>query len=406
MMRRMVALETQKQRRLRTMDDVPLDGKRVLVRVDLNVSVGDDGKVDSLEDYRIEAALPTIEELMQRRCRVILVTHRGSPLQNANEVDVGPLHRRLQELLKQEVKRTRTLLGSDVDAIVDGLEPGGAVLLPNIRTDAREEANNPQFARQLSQHADAFVNEAFSVSHRAHASLSFVAPLLHSCAGRRLVLEVRNLERLRSNPERPYVALVSGAKIRTKIGMLYDLLAHVDTLCVGGQLANVFLAVQGKHPRQGFFTDDDLAVARRLLDEKSDKIILPSDVVIGSRSGEGVASKVSVDEIPDDVECACDIGSQTVAKFLALCRQAKTIMWNGPMGLFEVPAYAESTSLLARELARMPAFRVVGGGDTVNALERERVIEQFDHVSVGGGAMVAFLEGKRLPGLEPLYDDV
>jgi phosphoglycerate kinase len=386
------------------MDDLPLDGKRVLVRVDMNVSVGDDGKVDASEDYRIEAALPTIEELMQRRCKVILVTHRGEPLEKNEDIDLTPIHRRLQELLKEEVRHTRTLFGDDVGAIVDGLEPGGVVLLPNVRIDQREEKGNTKFAEQLAKHADVFVNEAFSVSHRAHTSVAFMPQQLQSCAGRRTVIEVNTLDRLRLRPERPYVALVSGAKIQTKVGMLYDLLEHVDTLCVGGQLANVFLAALGKHPTEGWFTVDDTAAAQRLLDVGSEKLVLPTDVVIGPKNGADGMSEVSVDAIPADLPCACDIGSSTVQTFIDHCRTAKTIMWNGPMGLFEVPAYAKSTLLLARELAGMSAFRVVGGGDTVNALERERLVSKFDHVSVGGGAMVAFLEGKPLPGLEPLYE--
>lgn len=397
---------TPRKSRLKTMDDVPLDGKRVLVRVDMNVSVGTDAKVDAAEDYRIEAALPTIEELMQRRCKVILVTHRGRPQRRNEDIDVLPIHRRLQDLLKEEVKRTRTLTGNDVGAIVDGLEPGGVVLLPNVRTDVREEKGSAQFAHELARHADAYVNEAFSASHRAHASVAGVPQYLPSCAGRRTMLEVTVLEKLRSHPQKPYVALVSGAKIRTKVGMLKDLLRFVDKLCVGGQLANVFLAAQGKHPIEGWFSTEDIAAAQELLDLKSDKLVLPTDVVIGPRNGEGEVIEVSVDKIPIDLPCACDIGSQTVAVFLELCRGAKTIMWNGPMGLFEVPTYATSTRRLARELASLPAYRVVGGGDTVNALEQERVVNTYDHVSVGGGAMVAFLEGKALPGLIPLYDNV
>ncbi len=390
-------------RRLRTLDDVPIDGKRVLVRVDFNVSVGDDGRVDATEDYRIEAALPTIEELMQRRCKVMLLTHRGEPLTNPEDANLAPIHRRLQELLKEEVKQSRTLFGSDVGAIVDGLEPGGVVLLPNVRTDIREEKGNTKFAEQLVQHAEVFVGEAFSVAHRSHASVAFAPQQLLSCAGRRCALEVNTLERLRTKPERPYVALVSGAKITTKVGMLYDLLNHVDTLCIGGQLANVFLAAQGKHPIEGWFTGDDIAAAQRLLDVGSAKLVLPTDVVIGSPDGQGEIKNVSIDEIPKDLPGACDIGSESVATLINICRGAKTIMWNGPMGLFEVPAYATATKQLARELATMSAWRVVGGGDTVNALEQEKVVSKFDHVSVGGGAMVAFLEGKALPGLEPLY---
>lgn len=404
-MRRMSKAPTPRKPRLRTMDDVPLDGKRVLVRVDMNVSVGADGKVDAAEDYRIETALPTIEELMQRRCKVILVTHRGRPQKNNADIDLTPVHRRLQDLLREEVKRTRTLTGDDVGAIVDGLEPGGVVLLPNIRTDEREENGNSQFAHDLARHADAFVNEAFSVSHRAHASVVGVTEHLQSCAGRRVVMEVAALERLRHNPARPYVALVSGAKIMTKVSLFKDLLQHVDTLCVGGQLANVLLAAQGKHPIEGWFSAEEIEVAQEILKLSSTKLVLPIDVVIGDRSGQGEIKVVSVDAIPADVAWVGDIGPASVKQYLDSCRGAKTVMWNGPLGLFEVPQFAEATRLMAQGLATMSGYRVVGGGDTVNVLEQERLVKKFDHVSVGGGAMIAFLEGTPMPGLIPLYQN-
>lgn len=388
-------------RRLRTMDDLPLDGKRVLMRVDFNVSVGDDGVLDTSEDYRLEAALPAIEELMQKRCRVVLLTHLGRPRED-KEQSMRPVLRRLEQLLRESVKMTKTLYGNDVDAIISGLEPGGVVMLPNVRLDMREEQGSKQFAKQLASSVDVFVNEAFSVVHRAHTSVAYLPNELPSCAGRRTVLEVNRLSRLLDNPKRPYVAITSGAKIKTKIGMMHKLLSSVDALCVGGQLANVFLTALGKYKGNVGFDEDDLIAARQLLETGREKLILPVDVVIGGLDG-GDAQAVGIDEIPKNATGAGDIGPRSVENILSYCRKASTVMWNGPVGHFEVEAYARATNTLARKLAELSSYRVVGGGDTVNALEKARVVEKYDHVSIGGGAMIAFLEGKRLPGLEPLY---
>lgn len=391
--------------KLRTLDDLPLDGKRVLVRADLNVSVNHDGTVGDGEDYRIEAVIPTLEELIQRRCRIIILTHHGRPDEGETgaAIDIAPIHRRLEQLLKEPIRRAHQLYGDEVEAIVSGLEPGQAVLLPNVRSDDREMTNNRKFAQALASTAEIYVNEAFSASHRAHASIALVPQILPGCAGRRLVQEVKELTKLVDHPEHPYVAITSGAKISTKVGMLHRLLKRVDILVLGGQLANVFLAAQGRYPGHRF-APDETAAARHIIDENEDKLILPRDVVIGDpTTGEG-ATVVSVDDIPADSSGIFDVGPATVEVILKQCQQAKTIMWNGPLGKFEIPAYAKATQALAEALAHVPAYRVVGGGDTVNALEQARLVNRYDHVSVGGGAMVAFLEGKKLPGLEPLYE--
>lgn len=396
----------EKDKKLRTLDDIPVDGKPVLVRVDFNVSVGDDGKVNEDEDYRIEAALPTINELRQRRSKVILLTHVGRPQENgrSDNADLMAVHRRLEELLGEEVKHTKKLFGNEVETVVTSLEPGGVVLLPNVRDDAREEMGNDKFAHELAAVADVYVNECFSVSHRAHTSVAFVPHLLPSCAGRRTALEIEVLQRLRERPEHPYVAIASGAKISTKIGLLRDLITKVDTLCVAGQLANVFLAAQRHYPADRL-SHDDIAAAQSLLATNEAKILLPVDIVIGSADGSNHQT-VNVDAIPTDAEGSWDIGPKSVANILQACRTAKTILWNGPVGMFEVPAYATATYTLARELATLSAYRIVGGGDTVNAIERQHVKSKYDHISTGGGAMIEFMEGERMPGLEPLYGEL
>lgn len=385
---------------LRTMDDIPLPGKRVLVRCDFNVSVGSDGRVDSTEDYRIESALATIQELQQRRCRIVLLTHMGDPQAGRGDFDVTPVRDRLQDLLHEDIRLAKHLYGPEVEAILTSMEPGGIMMLPNVRLDEREEVPDDGFAKDVAAAVEMYINEAFSVCHRSHTSVTLLPRLLPSCAGRRTVLEVEALTKLRSQPNRPYAAIVSGAKITTKIGMLRTLLGQVDTLCLGGKIANVFLAAKGEYA-DGEFTPDEIAAAKSLLEEAGDKLVLPQDLVVGSEDGSTHAT-VDISEIPEG-EGVWDIGPKSAAQILKVCAAAQTVMWNGPVGRCEVETYAKGTEDLIAGLAEQKNYRVIGGGDTINALERARKISQFDHVSVGGGAMIAFLEGKNMPGLEPLY---
>lgn len=392
-------------RHLRTLDDIPVAGRKVLVRVDFNVAIGADNKVDESEDYRIEAALPTINELRQQRCKILLLMHLGRPQPGHKEQsDLTPIQRRLEELLGEEVRMLKTFSASEVDTVTASLEPGSVLLLPNVRLDAREEMGNQKFAEELAAMADVYVNEAFSVSHRAHTSVAFVPRLLPSCAGRRTAEEINVLQKLREHPEKPYVAIASGAKISDKIGLLRGLLSQVDTLCLGGQLANVFLAARGDYVHHSY-TADEVAAAKSLLQDAADRIVLPADVVVGPAVNPGTqVATCAVSAIPGEAECLCDIGPSSVQAILDVCGKAKTVLWNGPVGKFEEPAYAAATHALARGLAELPAFRVVGGGDTVVAIEELKLQKKFNHISVGGGAMVEFMEGKRMPGLEPLYE--
>lgn len=391
-------------RRLIGMDDVPLDGKQALVRVDFNVTGGAEGVIEGYEDYRIKAAVPTIEELARRRCKVLLLTHRGRPGEGDDgDSDLTPVRRRLEELLREEVRALKHLAGDDVRAVVSGMEQGNIALLPNVRLDEREVKKSRKLAEELSAVGEVYVNEAFSVSHRDHTSVALLPTLLPACAGRRTVHEYDVLTRLRQRPERPYVAVISGVKVETKVNLLEKLLNSVDKLCLGGIMANTFLAAQGRCPA-GNFDSDDLAAAERLWAAAADKIVLPRDVVIGPPDGVGSSVKVvSVDDIPANAEGVWDVGPATAEHFLDVLRTAKTVTWNGPLGKFEVAAYAGGTRRLAEGMASLTAWRVAGGGDTVHALEQMRLTGRFDHVSVGGGAMVAFLGGEVMPGLEPLY---
>ena len=392
------------EKKIRTMDDVLLDGKDVLVRVDFNVSVGDDGKVDGFEDYRIAAAIPTIEELLQRRCRVLILTHLGRPGEEEGNFDLAPISRRMEELLNEEVKILKKLSGPEVDAVVAGMDPGSIAMLPNVRIDEREISANRGFAEELASTAEVYVNEAFSVSHRDHASVSLLPTLLPSCAGRRTVLEYEVLTNLALDPERPYVAIVSGAKVHTKVELMDRLLERVDQLCVGGKIANTFLSVKN-YCADGNCGDEDMEAAKQIILKAGDKLVLPVDVVVGPKGeGEGGVETVSVEKIPKDVGGVWDVGVKTIELYLSYCEKARTVMWNGPVGKFEDKRYSLGTYALAKGLSEVGAKVVVGGGDTAYALERMKLINKFNHVSVGGGAMLAILEGGGLPGLESLFD--
>ena len=387
-------------KRLRTLDDIPIDGKRVILRVDFNISTSEASAVGNGEDYRIQAALETIQELRRRGCIVLLLTHRGKPGDTLAKTDIRPIHQHLQDTLKEDIKLLPKLYGSEVESIVSGMEQGSVALFPNIRSDEREMKANERFASHLAEVADAYVNEAFSVSHRAQTSVAVLPRVLLSAAGRRTVVEVDVLSKLQSKPQRPYVAIVSGAKIVTKVGMLHQLLGQVDTLCVGGQIANVFLEARGDW--KGGYNGNEIEAARSILATNGHKILLPEDVVIGNEDGSG-AREVSVSAIPEDTKYIWDIGPKSAHAIVKVCKTANTIMWNGPVGKTEVDAYSLGTKALASAIADMSGYRVVGGGDTVNVLEKLRITSKYDHVSVGGGAMIAMIEGKFMPGLEPLY---
>lgn len=391
---------------LSTLDDLELAGQRVIVRVDFNVPVGDDNQVDECEDFRMRAALPTLKELAERGCKIILLTHFGrpQPVTSLTDLpwDLGPIHQHLEQLLGKQVATTRSFYGQEVNEAIHKMKSGECLLLPNVRLNVGEKSGDQEFATHLSTLADGYVNEAFSASHRGHASMAVLPNFLPACAGRRTAQEVELLSKLKDNPTHPYVAIVSGAKVKTKVGLLKDLLRKVDRLCVGGQIANVFLASQGIGS-SAHHDPHELTTATELLTEAGDKIVLPRDVVVGVEDDPDSSVIRNIEDLGTNNFGIWDIGPKTVEKFLEVCAPARTILWNGPMGKFEVKAYRQGTYSLAKGLAGLKSFRVVGGGDTVSALEQLKLTENFDHVSVGGGAMLAFLEGKEMPGLRPLF---
>ncbi len=391
-------------RKLRTLDDIPLDGKRVIVRVDFNVTTSEDGVVSADESFRISAALPTIEELLQKRCKVLLLGHRGRPWEGGPSVDydMTPIVNRLSDLLREDVRVLPKLFGSQVETIVGSMESGTVAMFPNVRVDERERSASESFGKDLAESADAYVNEAFSASHRDHTSVSVLPTLLDSVAGRRTVLEVETLENLQDGVEHPYVAVIGGAKIETKFGMLENLLDKVDTLCVGGAVANVFIAAQG-HWSVDAFGEEEIEGAKKLIEKAGDKLLLPVDVVVGKKDGTS-SEVVAVEDIDASVDGLFDIGPVSASNIVDACSKSKTVMWNGPVGMWEVKEYGGATEKIAMSLAEFDVRVVIGGGDTVNAIESYGVAKKFDHVSVGGGAMIAFLEGATMPGLEPLYE--
>ncbi len=380
--------------KLRTLENLDLQGKRVLLRADLNVPLADGAIVN---DYRIEQSLPTIRELFERgAARVVICAHLGRPKGEANpKYSLAPVAARLSELLGDTVP----LCSSPTGPVPDDAR---IALLENVRFDPRETRNDATFAAELAALADVYVDDAFGAVHRAHASVAAIAQLLPSAAGRLLDTEVEVLARLLEAPERPYVAVVGGAKVSDKLLVIENLLKVVDELIVGGAMCFTFLKARGLQVGRSLVEDDQIDECRRLLDQAGDKILLPVDVVVAPAMEQGApATQVPIEEIPAD-QAGYDIGSRSCRAYVDAIRAAKTVMWNGPMGVFEIDAFAAGTRAVAAAVAKGDAYSVVGGGDSIAALEEFGYTAEVDHASTGGGAMLELLEGKQLPGLTPL----
>lgn len=388
----------------RSISDAAVAGKRVLVRVDFNVPMQNGAITD---DTRIHAALPTIRDLLDRGAAVILATHLGRPKGKPDpKYSVALITARLSELLDRRVETVSSVAGPDAESAAKQLESGQVLLLENTRFEPGEETNDPALAAALARLADVFVNDAFGAAHRAHASTVGVAGLLPSYAGLLLQREEAMLSRLLDNPERPFVAILGGAKVSDKLGVIGHLLGRVDALLLGGGMANTVLLAQGHEIGSSLTEPDRVADARILVDkarERGVEILLPTDVVVARRLDAEAGAAVSVDEIPRH-QSVFDIGPDTIRRFCGQISQAKTIFWNGPMGVFEQPAFAEGTMAIARCVAAAGAFSVVGGGDSVAAIEASGIADAIDHISTGGGASLEFLEGRSLPGIAALPD--
>lgn len=388
---------------LRSLRDLEVEGKRVLVRVDFNVPLKG-GKV--ADDRRIREALPTINYLIEHRAKTILASHLGRPEGKVvEELRLTPVAARLGELLGRPVRKLDDCIGPEVERAVTRMRPGEVVLLENLRFHEGEEANDPDFARALAKLAELFVDDAFGTAHRKHASNYGVARLLPSAAGFLMEQEITNLSRLRDNPERPFLALIGGKKAEDKIGVLFDLLGKVDAFLIGGGVAFTLLKALGQEVGASIVDEALLGEAGRFLAEAERRgvtVLLPRDVRIAERfDPKAPARVVPVQAIPKGW-LGLDIGPATAEEFGRRVREARTVLWTGPLGAFELPQFAEGTKAVAEALAEAPAFSVIGGGETAEALARLGLAEKMGYISTGGGAMLHFLRGEELPAVEPL----
>lgn len=387
--------------KIRSVREADVRGKRVLVRVDFNVPM-EGGRIT--DDTRIRASLPTIRDLLERGAAVILVSHLGRPKGTVvDELRLAPVAQRLAELLGRPVQIARDVAGPDAQAKAAALKPGDVLVLENVRFEPGEEKNDPELARRLASLADLYVNDAFGTAHRAHASTVGVAAYLPAFAGYLMEAEVNALQRLLENPERPYVAILGGAKVSDKLGVLRNLLERVDAILVGGGMANTFLLAKGITIGTSLAEPHLTGEANAILQTAQDRGVafgLPTDVVVAPNlESEGIV--VPVDHIPPD-HAIYDIGPETIKHYTEQIARARTIFWNGPMGVFEKPQFAKGTLEIARAVAATQAYTVVGGGDSIAAIEQAGVTDQISHVSTGGGASLEFIEGRILPGIAAL----
>jgi len=389
----------------KTVKDIDVAGKRVLVRVDFNVPQDDSGNIT--DDTRIRAALPTIQYLIDHNAKVILVSHLGRPKGVTDKLRMDPVAKRLSALLGKPVKKADDVIGPTVEAAVNALSPGEVILLENVRFYAEEEANDPGFAKKLASLADIYVNDAFGTAHRAHASTEGTAHYLPAVSGFLMQKEIDYLSKAITNPDRPYVAVLGGAKVADKIPVIENLIDKVDVLLIGGGMAYTFLKAKGYEVGKSLLDESSLGLVKEQMDKAAAKGVrfeLPDDVLAADRLAPDADTKiVPISGIPADW-LGLDIGPRTSEKFRKYILEAGTVVWNGPMGVFEMEPFAGGTRAVAQAMADSKAVTIVGGGDSAAAVEQMSFADKMSHVSTGGGASLEFLEGKQLPGVVALND--
>ena len=384
--------------------DIDVNGKKVFIRVDFNVPMDENQNITN--DKRIRATLPTLNYLLEHNAALILACHVGRPKgQRVPELSVKPIVKRLSELLGKEVKYAEDCVGEAAEKAAADLKPGEVLLLENLRYHNEETKNDPEFAKQLASLADVAVDDAFGVSHRAHASNVGIAQYIEVVGGFLIEKEIQFIGKALSNPERPFVAIIGGAKVSDKIGVISNLLEKADAVVIGGGMANTFLAAQGKGIGSSLFEEEKLPLAKELLakaEEKGVKVFLPAEVVVADKFAADANHKtVSVDEVPADWMILDNKFSKECQEAL---ENAKTIVWNGPMGVFEFDAFAHGTEDIAHAVAESTGISIVGGGDSIAALKKTGLSDKITHISTGGGATLEFLEGKPMPGIAAIAD--
>ena len=385
----------------KSIEDIDVSGKKVLVRCDFNVPQDENGEITS--DKRIVASLPTIEYLLKNGAAVILCSHLGRPKGEFNmKYSLAPVAKRLSELLGRPVAMAKDVVGEDAKARAAALKPGEVLLLENVRFHKEEEKNDPAYAKELASMAEIYVNDAFGTSHRAHASTAGVANYLPAVCGYLIKKEIGIMGEALENPKRPFVAILGGSKVSDKIGVINNLLEKVDTLIIGGGMAYTFVKAQGGKIGSSLCEEDKLDYAREMIakaKEKGVQLLIPTDTVIADHfAADAKSDVVACNEIPD-VWMGLDIGPKSVEAFAAAIRGAGTVIWNGPMGVFEFERFAEGTKAVAAAIADSGAISIIGGGDSASAVKKLGFDKKMTHISTGGGASLEFLEGLELPGI-------
>ena len=390
----------------KTVKDIDLKGKKVFVRCDFNVPMDENQNIT--DNTRIVAALPTIKYLLEQNCKLVLASHLGRPKGEFKpEFSLAPVAKELSKLLGQEVIMAKDVIGEDAMTKAANLKEGEILLLENVRFHKEETDNDPEFCKKLASMAEVYVNDAFGTAHRAHASTTGIASYLPAVSGFLIEKELQFLGNAVNNPERPFVAILGGAKVSDKIGVIDSLLEKVDTLMIGGGMAYTFFKAQGYEVGNSICEMDKLDLAKEAMEkaeQKGVKLMLPVDTKVGKEFKPDTESKiVSYTEIPADWE-GFDIGPETIKMFEDELRKAKTVVWNGPLGLFEFDQFAIGTNAIAKVLSEIDATTIIGGGDSAAAVKKAGLEDKMTHISTGGGASLEFLEGKKLPGIEALMD--